>query len=51
MEILRKLQDGVDPVAKATYALCFMKYSPVAEDKLLHSGIRPVEEKCALLVL
>lgn len=51
MEILWKLQDGLDPVAKTPYALRFMKYDSIAEDELLRFRIRPAQEKHSLLAV
>lgn len=50
MEVLRKLQDGVDPVPKASDTLCFMKHSPVAEDELFRPRIGPLKQTKTLVV-
>ena len=39
METLRKLQNGGNPVPKASDALLFVKHGPVAEDELFHFRI------------
>ena len=44
VESLRKLQDGVDPVSKASDALRFVKHGPVAEDELFRFRIGTLEE-------
>lgn len=50
MEVLRKLQDGVDPVAEAPHALGSMKNSSAAEDELLRSGTGPSTQHTSLLL-
>ena len=45
METLRKLQNRVNPVPKASDALHFMKHSPIAEDELVHFSIGPLKGK------
>lgn len=44
VERLRKLQDGVNPVTKASDTLHFVKHSPVAEDELVRFRIRTSKE-------
>lgn len=45
VEGLRKLQDGVDPVSKASDALHFVKHGPITEDELFHFGIGTLKSK------
>lgn len=45
MEALGKLQDGVDPVPKASDTLRFVKHGAVAEDEHARFRIGPVKEK------
>lgn len=44
MQRVRKLQDGVDPVAEAADALHLVQHGAVAEDKLFHFRVGPSEE-------
>ena len=45
METLRKLQDGVDPVPKASDALRLVKHRAIAEDELVLFRIGPLEKQ------
>lgn len=45
MKGLRKLQDGVNPVPKASDTLHFVKHSAIAEDKLVRFRIGTWKEK------
>lgn len=44
MEALRKLQDGVNPVAEASDTLHFVKHSTVAENERVHNRIGPLKK-------
>lgn len=44
MEGLRKLQDGVNPVTKASDTLHFVKNSPIAEDELVRFRIGTIRK-------